>query len=167
MTKPGSTWTGEERAQNDVVDGGTGVVTTEPESINSQPAQLPTPVHAKGHARSLSGAADEMPVPSLTLSPSPTHTPSEIPADVKLDVDLSMQTDPPRTRTPTAEAYQHVICDPEFWMKLLAFLNGQFKTPDDAEKAWEEFFLTSKTHLTPHEIAKIRDETGLVAMAGN
>jgi len=68
--------------------------------------------------------------------------------------------------TPTAEGFYQVISDPSFWQKLLDFLSKEFKTPDDAQRAWEDFFLTSKSHLSPHEIAKIRDVTGVVAMAG-
>ncbi|KAG8930538.1 hypothetical protein FRC00_005476, partial [Tulasnella sp. 408] len=63
-------------------------------------------------------------------------------------------------------AYTHVLCDPEFWGRLSDFLKKEFKTESDAERAWEQFFLVSKSSLTAHQIAKIRDVTGNSAMAG-
>ncbi|KAG8982699.1 hypothetical protein FRB93_007920 [Tulasnella sp. JGI-2019a] len=134
MTKPGSTWTGEERKTQTspgiTVDGtpaGGEVVMAEPETIaQPTPRNLARPSGA-GHARSMSGAADEMPVPSVTLSPMPDTDPkgniNPNPA-VQLDMDLNMIVDPPRAMTPTAEGFHHVISDPEFWQKLIEFLRG-------------------------------------------
>jgi len=166
MSKQGSNWTGEERTVSaSPIPSPT--TTAEPETIaKPAPKNLSRPVAS--HSRSLSGAADEMPVPSLTISPTPDGSPKGKPhPTMSLDMDLTMMSDPPRAMTPTVEGFYHVISDPEFWQNLLIFLNKEFKTPDDAQKAWEDFFLTSKTHLTAHEIAKIRDVTGIVAMAGN
>ncbi|KAG8907633.1 hypothetical protein FRB99_003095 [Tulasnella sp. 403] len=167
MTKPGSTWTGEEKSAT-TAPVESAIVTTEPESFaQPSPTRLPPPAHAR-HARSLSGQADSMPLPSLTLSPtpSPEGTAAGGASEMKLDMDLNLLPDPPRGRTPKAEAFHQVITDPDFWTRLLEFLSKEFKTPEDATTAWEEFFLASKSHLTPHEIAKIRDVTGVVAMAG-
>ncbi|KAG8877163.1 hypothetical protein FRB98_006852 [Tulasnella sp. 332] len=173
MTKQGSTWTGEERTATtspgitvDGVPAGGEVVVAEPETIvQPTPKNLARPSGGHGHARSMSGAADEMPVPSVTLSPTPDPSTQGHPA-MHLDMDLNMIADPPRAMTPTAEGFHHVISDPSFWQSLMQFLKGQFKTPDDAQIAWEDFFLASKNHLSPNEIAKIRDVTGAVAMAG-
>lgn len=168
MTKPGSTWTGEERAASSPG----GVVIAEPESFaapspsTATGAKLPPPTSAKGHGRSLSGAADTMPLPSLTLSPTPSTDGQTPGVDLALAVELDMQPEPPRQSTPTQDAYTSVIADPEFWGKLQKFLLNEFKTQGDADKAWEQFFLVSKSSLTAHQIAKIRDVTGKDAMAG-
>lgn len=37
---------------------------------------------------------------------------------------------------------------------------------DDVSRAFEDFFCASKGTLTPSEIAKIRDELGVIGMAG-
>ncbi|KAG8975110.1 hypothetical protein FRB90_009604 [Tulasnella sp. 427] len=164
MTKPGSTWTGEERASPSAA---TPVVIAEPESFAApSPSGSKLTATAKGHGRSLSGAADTMPLPSLTLSPTPSPDGQTPGVDLKLAVDLDMQPDPPRGSTPTQDAYTSVIADPEFWGKLSEFLAKEFKTEGDADRAWEQFFLVSKSSLTAHQIAKIRDVTGKSAMAG-
>jgi len=167
MMKPGTTWTGEEKQESPIGAAPGDIVTAEPETFaQPAPTKLPPPATASRHGRSLSGQADMMPLPSLTLSPTPSL--NEPGKDVKLELasELDLQPDPVRVRTPQAEAFHQVIVDAEFWQRLLTFLEGEFKTPDDARSAWEEFFLASKTHLTAHQIAKIRDVTGVVAMAG-
>jgi len=162
MAKAGSNWTGEERSSPTSAR----VVTVEPEEIiKPAPRNLARP-GGTGHARSLSGAADEMPVPSLTLSPNPSGGDPEGNSAMQLDMDLNMIADPPRAMTPTAEGFHQVVSDPAFWQRVMEFLNKEFKTPEDAQRAWEDFFLASKCHLSAHEIAKIRDTTGVVAMAG-
>jgi len=107
-----------------------------------------------------------MEVPSLVLSPTPdvNDTKESPPVNLRLDTDLNSQPDPPRSRTPNS--YHSVIASPEFWVKMREFLRSQFKNSDDADAAWEEFFLSSKAHLTPSQIALVRDVTGVVAMAG-
>ena len=42
----------------------------------------------------------------------------------------------------------------------------EFNTPEDAEAAFESFLVGSKGHLSPSEIAKIRDTVGVVGMGG-
>ncbi|KAG9042145.1 hypothetical protein FS837_011244, partial [Tulasnella sp. UAMH 9824] len=106
MTKPGSTWTGEERTAASASP----VVIAEPESFaapSPTSSKLPPPTSAKGHGRSLSGAADTMPLPSLTLSPTPTPDGQTPGVDLALAVELDMQPDPPRGSTPTQDAYTH------------------------------------------------------------
>jgi UV excision repair protein RAD23 len=167
MAKPGSNWTGEERTSPPAGEFAppAGIVASEPATI-AKPVARNLARPGTGHTRSLSGAADEMPVPSVTLSPTPdTGSPKRTPA-VQLDMDLNMIADPPRAMTPTAEGFYHIVSDPAFWQRLMDFLNKEFRTPEDAQRAWEDFFLASKGHLSAHEIAKIRDVTGVVAMAG-
>jgi len=170
MTKPGSAWTGEERKESEPVAASPvgEVVATEPEKFAapkptaSSSASLSTA--RLGHGRSLSGAADSMPLPTLTLSPNPS--PDNQNVDLALAVELDLQNDQVRGMTPKLEAYQQVMVDPEFWGRMLEFLKREFKTPDDAVRAWEDFFVASKGNLTAHQIAKIRDVTGIVSMAG-
>jgi hypothetical protein len=42
----------------------------------------------------------------------------------------------------------------------------EFNRVDDAQEAFENFLNSSKGSLSPHEIAKIRDEVGIMGMAG-
>jgi len=104
-------------------------------------------------------------VPSVILSPSPnTLTPLRegAPIDVALSLDDGDILPPHTPQTP----YQNVISSPEFWSDLLDFLSSRFATRSDVENAFEEFFRASKTSLTPHQIAKIRDHVGVTGMAG-
>jgi len=152
MSKPGSTWDG-----SDVP----APVTVEPENFAApSPSKLTTGPPQGKHGRSLSGNADQMAIPSLKLSP--TASPS-----VDLSRAMDLEGEPvPRTRTPTAEGYHQIITDPEFWVKLLTFLKGEFRTDEDATTCWESWFLASKEVLTPTQIAKVRDVTGIMSMGG-
>ncbi|KAG8924664.1 hypothetical protein FRC03_003344 [Tulasnella sp. 419] len=165
MAKQGAEWTGDERSkisESPRISQPAEIVVAHP----SLAAPKPSKPHAQ-HTRSTSsgGLADQMEVPSLVLSPTPgANDTKESPVSLKLDTDLNSQPDPPRSRTPNS--YHTVISSPEFWSNLREFLRSQFKNGDDADAAWEEFFLASKAHLTPHQIALVRDVTGVVAMAG-
>lgn len=122
-------------------------------------------------------------VPSVILSPSPnTLTPLRegAPVDVALSLDDGDILPSHTPQTP----YQNAISSPEFWSDLLDFLrsvetklirtfvcltvcfSSRFATRSDVENAFEEFFRASKTSLTPHQIAKIRDHVGVTGMAG-
>ncbi len=43
---------------------------------------------------------------------------------------------------------------------------SEFINDSDAARAFEDYLRASKGSLTPNEIAKIRDHTGIVGMAG-
>ena len=49
---------------------------------------------------------------------------------------------------------------------VLRFTRLEFVTPADACLAFEDFLCATKGSLTPSEIAKIRDQVGVVGMAG-
>ncbi|KAG8932011.1 hypothetical protein FRC01_000467 [Tulasnella sp. 417] len=126
MTQPGIESREEGHVWGDEIRGtgqDSGVVFAEPEWFPGPPpsgstCKLPAPTSAKGHERSLSGAA----LSSLTLSliPSPDgQTPS---ADLAPAVELDMQPGPPRGSSPPQAAYTSILADPEFWSRLSALL---------------------------------------------
>lgn len=49
---------------------------------------------------------------------------------------------------------------------MLPFTRLEFVTAADAHLAFEDFLCATKGSLTPSEIAKIRDQVGVVGMAG-
>ncbi len=161
MVKPGTTWTAEERVAS-------------PKLRIDSPPKLHAPKPTRlSHTRSLSGAADQFPVPALTLSepPSPTHTssPTALKLGIPLDIiDLKLSPRPPSPRPMSAtEGFAETISSVPFWMHLKEFLDKEFNGEErDADAAFEMFFLASKASLTPHEIAKIRDVVGVTGMAG-
>lgn len=63
--------------------------------------------------------------------------------------------------------YHTTIASPDFWQELRKFLNEKFTTREDGDAAFEEFLLSAKNRLSPHEIAKIRDEVGVIGMGGH
>lgn len=111
-------------------------------------------------------------IPSVVLSPSPsneTRSPGEKPKDLLLDLDsdVTVPISPVmKDELLLDSTYHDVISKPEFWQKLLDFLGSQFQTESDVHLAFEDFLRASKSSLTAHEIALIRDRTGVVGMAG-
>ncbi|KAF7763623.1 hypothetical protein Agabi119p4_8160 [Agaricus bisporus var. burnettii] len=104
--------------------------------------------------------------PSIVLSPSPS---SDMPgAAPEKDILLSLDTttDVPTSATETLSTYHTTITNPDFWEKLLIFLQHEFATETDGLQAWEEFLRASKGSLTANQIAKIRDHVGVMGMAG-
>ena len=161
MVKPGTTWNAEERDPSLKLR-------------DDPPPQLhaPKPIRLS-HGRSLSGAADQFPVPALTLSepPSPTHaaSPTGLKLGIPLDlIDMSIPPRPPSPRPMSAtEGFSEIISSVPFWRHLKEFLDKEFNGEvRDADAAFEMFFLASKASLTPHEIARIRDVVGVTGMAG-
>jgi len=153
MVKPGYDWS--QLAEPPKVD----IPESEPEPPTPEPSSLtvePETTRSDRHRR----------VPSVILSPSPnTLTPLRegAPVDVALSLDDS-DVLPPVLAPPTP--YQNVISSPDFWGDLLDFLSPRFHSRSDVESAFEEFFRASKTSLTPHQIARIRDHVGVTGMAG-
>ncbi|KAF8205385.1 hypothetical protein K438DRAFT_1715773 [Mycena galopus ATCC 62051] len=124
------------------------------------PNDLPvvSPAQAAAHPRR------HQRIPSVVLSPSPS---AESPSASVTDITLTLDTDPD-AGLPSEElsAYHVALADPEFWKKLLAFLNSSFGSPADASRAWEDFLRASKGTLTASEVARIRDTVGVSGMAG-
>ncbi|RDB27911.1 Ubiquitin [Hypsizygus marmoreus] len=114
-----------------------------------------TPGARRGHQR----------IPSVVLSPSPS---SETPGFVEKDILLTLDANeiPASISTETLSTYGATIAKPEFWEHLYEFLKTEFTVEADALTAFEEFLRASKGSLTASQIAKIRDQVGIVGMAG-
>ncbi|EMD35647.1 hypothetical protein CERSUDRAFT_116388 [Gelatoporia subvermispora B] len=106
-------------------------------------------------------------IPSVVLSPSPSLSPAinEKVVDIPLTLDTS-NIPSPSTSGPPHTTYHTAISQPAFWEKLYGFLSAEFTNQADAATAWEDFFCASKGSLTVSEIAKIRDQVGVIGMAG-
>ncbi|KAF8069126.1 hypothetical protein FPV67DRAFT_1414365 [Lyophyllum atratum] len=102
-------------------------------------------------------------IPSVVLSPSPS---SETPGAVEKDILLTLDSAPGPVQTEPLSTYGATVAQPEFWKRLYAFLKSEFTTESDALTAFEDFFRASKGSLTVNQIAKIRDQVGIVGMAG-
>ncbi|KDQ50374.1 hypothetical protein JAAARDRAFT_42163 [Jaapia argillacea MUCL 33604] len=107
-------------------------------------------------------------VPSVVLSPSPSGSSpgEEKPTDILLTLDTSIIPTASLSAENSASPFHDTISDPEFWVRLLTFLRGEFGTNNDAVTAWEDFLRVSKGTLSPNEIARIRDHVGIVGMGG-
>ncbi|KAF5378812.1 hypothetical protein D9615_007011 [Tricholomella constricta] len=104
-------------------------------------------------------------IPSVVLSPSPSsETPGTIEKDILLALDSA--TLPGPLQTETMSTYGATVAQPEFWERLYAFLKSEFTIESDVLTAFEDFLRASKGSLTASQIAKIRDQVGIVGMAG-
>ncbi|KAF9257963.1 hypothetical protein L218DRAFT_909866 [Marasmius fiardii PR-910] len=142
---------------------------------NSKTIIQPNPLTPSSTEGNLGGGGKKhQRIPSVVLSPSPANDspspglsgvngPEPVPMDIELDID---DLHPEPASSGIIGHYHDVISDPLFWQKMWAFLRTEFSIESDSRTAWEEFLNASKEHLTPHEIAKIRDHVGLVGMAG-
>ncbi|KAG2342337.1 ubiquitin-domain-containing protein [Suillus weaverae] len=131
-------------------------------SSNLPEIQTPQPKLATGHRHTRT--------PSIVLSPSPSPSivslePEGKPHDIDLTLDTSLMPTASISRA-ARSTYQTVICEPPFWDRLYSFLRAEFSNDSDALIAFEDFLRASKGGLTASEIAKIRDQVGVVGMAG-
>ncbi|KAF8521015.1 ubiquitin family-domain-containing protein [Gautieria morchelliformis] len=140
MTRPGSHWDGTEAAP-------------------SLAAGIPV-------AQPSTPPEDGVVIPSLVISPLPSATGSPLsrPAPIPLELDTTF----PQVQeaAPEASTFHTTISSPGFWDRLYLFLRTEFAGKDDAGAAFEQFLIASKGSLTVGEIAKIRDQVGVVGMAG-
>jgi len=136
LVKPGIEWTGEEKPMTPTLD------------------------KPLGHLRLPS--QDNMTIPSVVLSPIPDPE-GRAPSPHALALDA---TAPPTVSSSVRPSYHQTIASPDFWDKLHGFLSQEFTNKEDADGAFEAFLIASKEQLTAGEIAKIRDSTGIVGMAG-
>ncbi|KNZ55724.1 hypothetical protein VP01_25g6 [Puccinia sorghi] len=71
-----------------------------------------------------------------------------------------------------SESFKTVVTSDQFWIGTRQFLESQFAGPVDgpgeanARQLWEHWFNSSKEWLSPSEIARIREATGISGMAG-
>ncbi|QRV91612.1 ubiquitin family protein [Ceratobasidium sp. AG-Ba] len=135
LVKPGVDWTGEEKPMS---------------TLDKAPGHLRIP------------SQDNMAIPSVVLSPSPTPRVAR-----RLHTRWrSMLLRPLVISSSVRPSYHQTIASPDFWDKLHAFLSTEFSNREDADGAFESFLIASKEQLTAGEIAKIRDATGIIGMAG-
>jgi ubiquitin-like protein 4 len=125
--------------------------------LSDIPAVVLSPAGSPGQTTPLL-AGQSLPLPQ-NPSYSPTHAP----------IPLDLNAFPiPAPSTPEQTPQQAVLASPEFWEGFYAFLQAQFGGRiDDSNAAFEEFLLSAKNKLTPHEIARIRDRVGVIGMGGN
>ncbi|KAF8348530.1 hypothetical protein F5887DRAFT_950484 [Amanita rubescens] len=110
-------------------------------------------------------------IPSVVLSPSPSTSTTDLLAGTEgnsgsgapqeKDIILTLDTMDKHSQPTTT-----FVANPEYWEKLFRFLKSEFINDSDAIRAFEDYLRASKGSLTPNEIAKIRDHTGVVGMAG-
>lgn len=105
-------------------------------------------------------------IPSVVLSPSPSATTPSLEVDKPLDINLTLDTSQTLPSAEATSTYHATLADPGFWERLNAFVKTEFKSESDALLAFEDFLRASKGTLTANEIAKIRDQVGVVGMAG-
>lgn len=112
------------------------------------------------------GSADPLAHIPLTpqLPPSPILKSGSIP------IDLTTIPIPSPTSVDDSP-YHQTLANPQFWKEIRGFLENKFGKDTggrtgDADKAFEEFLRSAKVNLSPHEIAKIRDEVGISGMGG-
>ncbi|KAL0959881.1 hypothetical protein HGRIS_011550 [Hohenbuehelia grisea] len=104
-------------------------------------------------------------IPSVVLSPSPSSGSPvfEKPMDITLSIDPSTTGGFP---TDSLSTYHATVAKPAFWSNMRTFLSHEFAAEGDALQAFEDFLCATKGTLTASEIAKIRDEVGVIGMAG-
>ncbi|EFP89945.1 hypothetical protein PGT21_029914 [Puccinia graminis f. sp. tritici] len=72
-----------------------------------------------------------------------------------------------------SESFKSVVTGDQFWISTRQFLESQFAGPvagpgeANARQLWEHWFNSSKEWLSPSEIARIREATGISGMAGH
>ncbi|GJJ14959.1 hypothetical protein Clacol_009229 [Clathrus columnatus] len=100
-------------------------------------------------------------IPSVVISASDSTKTSPVP------LDLGAASFPPVPQsTPENSSFHHIISSSNFWDRLHAFLQSEFTNKDDVATAFEQFFLASKANLTVGEVARIRDQVGIISMGG-
>lgn len=167
MSKPGIPLTAEPTnevlglspspAQADAPGGSPGSNPRHQRKLSDIPAVVLSPAGSPGQTTPLLAAQ------SLPLPPNPSYSPTH--TQIPLDLNAFPI---PSSSTPEQTPQHAVLASPEFWEGLYVFLQAQFGGKiDDANSAFEEFLLSAKNRLTPHEIARIRDRVGVIGMGGN
>ena len=180
VVKPGFDWDPSRPASTVTPSGSFSLSLSPPATTTSgdkEPSSGSRPT--RGHQR----------IPSVVLSPSPSplSTPGVVEKDIVLTLDSGVI---PDAVQPEVSTFGNTISKPEFWKKVYAFLGyaarfppslhvrhspdwfsflfcrSEFTAEADALTAFENFFRASKGALTPSQIALIRDQVGIVGMAG-
>jgi UV excision repair protein RAD23 len=136
----------------------------EPLSIPSSSSFKSGTLHPE--ARSKQGGRKHQRIPSVMLSPS-----SSLESSGAGEKDILLTIDPgvlpsPVLQSDNMSTYHQTMSRPEFWERLYDFMKNEFQNPVDVHSAFEDFLCAAKGSLTASEIAKIRDQVGVVGMAG-
>lgn len=108
-------------------------------------------------------------IPSLVLH-SPSLSPNPLPGDnppSPIPITLDASTMPSMSETAILDPYHMKLKSPDFWLKLHDFLKSEFDSPADATQAFELFLRGCKCELSPSDVPKIRDATGILGMNGS
>jgi len=117
-------------------------------------------------ARSKQGGKKHQRIPSVMLSPSPSvESSGAVEKDIMLTIDPGVLPSPV-LQSDTMSTFHQTMSEPGFWERLHAFLKKEFRTPADVHSAFEDFLCAAKGSLTASQIAKIRDQVGVIGMAG-
>jgi len=140
------------------------MITSSPLSIPKSSAFESGTLHPE--ARTKQGGRKHQRIPSVMLSPSPS-----LESSGAGEKDIMLTIDPgdlpgPVIQSDSMSTYHQTMSQPEFWKRLHDFLKIEFQTPVDVHSAFEDFLCTAKGSLTASEIAKIRDQVGVIGMAG-
>jgi len=116
-------------------------------------------------ARLNQGGKRHQRIPSVMLSPSSSLESSGAgEKDIMLTIDPGVLPSP--VQSENMSTYHQTMSQPEFWERLHVFLKNEFQTLVDVHSAFEDFLCAAKGSLTASEIAKIRDQVGVIGMAG-
>ncbi|KAF8524269.1 hypothetical protein BU17DRAFT_84868 [Hysterangium stoloniferum] len=137
MVKPGTDWDGSETL-------------SATKEISLSPSNKP-----------LSPDSTGIPAVVISSESAASGTHSSIPLELNTSFPCAAQ--PSMTEVST---FHTTISSPGFWDRLHLFLRTEFANKDDAGAAFEQFLVASKGSLSVGEIAKIRDQVGVVGMAG-
>jgi len=138
---------------------------------SSEPVSVPGSSSFKSgtlhpEARLKQGGKKHQRIPSVMLSPS-----SSLESSGAGEKDIMLTIDPgvlpsPVLQSDTMSTYHQTMSQPEFWERLYDFMKNEFQNPVDVHSAFEDFLCAAKGSLTASEIAKIRDQVGVIGMAG-
>jgi hypothetical protein len=144
-------------SQADAPGGSPGTNPKHQRKLSDIPAVVLSPAGSPGQTTPLLAGQ------SLPLPPNPSYSPTHT------QIPLDLNSFPIHSPSTPEQTPQHaVLASPEFWEGFYEFLQSQFSGKiEDANSAFEEFLLSAKNKLTPHEIARIRDRVGVIGMGGN
>lgn len=145
--------------------------------IPNVPSPLPLPSPALEAPSSIKPASrGHIRVPSLQLeradsfdsTGSGSANRSTSPTLIPLDDYISKPNAPHPAPAGVSAAFLDTITSPSLWTDTHAMLIERFKGDEEAaRKVFEAWFGSTKIWLTPSQISKIRDETGITGMAGH
>lgn len=158
LVSPSLTSTGHKRRVSDIP------------AVTLSPAGTPGATTPLLQPTTMSGAIDSL--THIPLTPQSPPSPILGLSSKSGSIPIDLTTIPISSHSAVDDSpYHHTIASPQFWKDLRLFLSEKFSKDaggraGDADKAFEEFLRSAKMNLSPHEIAKIRDEVGVTGMGG-